>query len=99
VLGLAFLYLFVLLPQRRAARAKLELQDSIEPGDEVVTAGGLYGFVTAIGDDELELEIAPGTVVRVATRAIAGVIGADDDEDEGEPAKEDAETSPEPQRS
>jgi preprotein translocase subunit YajC len=88
----------------------MEMQDSIDVGDEIVTAGGMYGFVTAIGDDELEVEIAPGTIVRVATRAVAGRIDADDDEDEAdepdepdEPDEEDAEepatNSPEPRPS
>ena len=80
------------------------MQDSIDVGDEIVTAGGLYGFVTAIGDDELEVEIAPGTIVRVATRAVAGRIDPDDDEDEDEPdeeedAEEPATNSPEPRPS
>ncbi|MDX6493036.1 MAG: preprotein translocase subunit YajC [Gaiellaceae bacterium] len=94
-----FLYLFVLLPQRRATRAKMEMQDSIDVGDEIVTAGGMYGYVTSIGDDELEVEIAPGTVVRVATRAVAARIDPDvDDEepDEEEDAEEPAATSAEP---
>ena len=97
-----FLYIFVLLPQRRATREKMEMQDSIDVGDEIVTAGGLYGFVTAIGDDELEVEIAPGTIVRVATRAVAGRIDpdVDDDEpDEEEDAEEPATNSPEPRPS
>lgn len=89
----------MLLPQRRASRRKMEMQDTIEPGDEIVTAGGLYGFVSAVGDDELEVEIAPGTIVRIATRAVAGVIGPDDDEDDDEPAEEDGEPSPESARS
>ena len=94
----------MLLPQRRATRAKMEMQDSIDVGDEIVTAGGLYGYVSAIGDDELEVEIAPGTIVRVATRAIAGRIDLDDDEEEepeldqeedaGEPAANSAEARP-----
>jgi preprotein translocase subunit YajC len=94
-----FLYLFVLLPQRRATRAKMEMQDSIDVGDEIVTAGGMYGYVTSIGDDELEVEIAPGTVVRVATRAVAARIDPDVDEDEPdeeEDAEEPAATSAEP---
>jgi preprotein translocase subunit YajC len=66
----------------------MQMQDSIAVGDEIVTAGGMYGFVTAIGDDELEVEIAPGTIVRVATRAVAGRIDSDDDEDEDEPDEE-----------
>jgi preprotein translocase subunit YajC len=78
----------VLLPQRRATRAKMKMQDSVDVGDEIVTAGGLYGYVSAIGDDELEVEIAPGTIVRVATRAIAGRIDPDDDEEEPEPDDE-----------
>lgn len=97
-----FLYIFVLLPQRRATREKMQMQDSIDVGDEIVTAGGIYGFVTAIGDDELEVEIAPGTIVRVATRAVAGRIDADDDEDaadEDEGAEEPATESPEPRPS
>jgi preprotein translocase subunit YajC len=94
-----FLYLFVLLPQRRATRSKMEMQDSIDVGDEIVTAGGMYGYVTSIGDDELEVEIAPGTVVRVATRAVAARIDPDVDEDEPdeeEDAEEPAATSAEP---
>ena len=93
----------MLLPQRRATRTKMEMQDTIDVGDEIVTAGGLYGYVSAIGDDELEVEIAPGTIVRVATRAIAGRIDSDDDEEEpeldqeedaGEPAANSAEARP-----
>ena len=82
----------------------MEMQDSIDVGDEIVTAGGMYGFVTAIGDDELEVEIAPDTIVRVATRAVAGRIDPDDDQDDAEPdeeedAEEPATNSPEPRPS
>jgi preprotein translocase subunit YajC len=79
----------------------MEMQDSIDVGDEIVTAGGMYGYVTAIGDDELEVEIAPGTIVRVATRAVAGRIDPDVDEepDEEEDAEQPAATSAEPRPS
>ena len=60
------------------------MQDSIDVGDEIVTAGGMYGFVTALGDEELEVEIAPGTIVRVATRAVAGRIDPGDEDDEAD---------------
>lgn len=96
--GFVFLYIFVLLPQRRATREKMQMQDAIDVGDEIVTAGGMYGYVTSVGEDELEVEIARGTVVRVATRAVAGRIDPDDDEDEPgeeEDAQEPATNSPE----
>ena len=88
----------MLLPQRRATREKMQMQDSIGVGDEIVTAGGMYGFVTEVGEDELEVEISPGTIVRVATRAVAGRIDPDDEDEPGEQedAEEPATNSPEP---
>jgi preprotein translocase subunit YajC len=77
----------------------MQMQDSIDVGDEIVTAGGMYGFVTEVGEDELEVEIAPGTIVRVATRAVAGRIDPDDDQDDPggeEDAEAPATNSPEP---
>ena len=54
---------------------------AIDVGDEVVTAGGIYGTVKALADDELRLEIAPGTEIRVARRAVAGVVSDKDDDE------------------
>ena len=82
VLGFLLMWLFVVLPQRRRIAAHERLVESIKPGDEVVTAGGLYGDVTEVGDDEIAMEIAPGVEVRVAMRAIGAVIPPDPYEDE-----------------
>lgn len=49
------------------------MQDSVEPGDDVITAGGIHGTVREIEDDEIRLEIAPNVVVRLDRRAIAAV--------------------------
>ena len=38
----------------------------LQVGDEVLTAGGIYGTILAIDDDEITVEIAPQTKVRVA---------------------------------
>ena len=82
VLGFLLMWLFVVLPQRRRLAAHERLVESIKPGDEVVTAGGLYGDVTEVGEDEIAMEIAPGVEVRVAMRAIGAVIPPDAYEDE-----------------
>jgi preprotein translocase subunit YajC len=86
------MWLLVVVPQRRRQSAQKALIDGLKPGDEVLTAGGLYGDVTEIGEDEVALEIAPGVEVRVAMRAIATVIPPDayEDEEEDEEAEEEA---------
>jgi preprotein translocase subunit YajC len=74
------LWLLLIRPQRRRQVAQRELIASVQVGDEILTAGGLYGHVRALGDeDDLVVEIAPGTEVRVARRAVAGVVPPEDE--------------------
>jgi len=76
----ALLWLLLIRPQAKRKQAQQQLLASVEVGDEILTAGGLYGYVRAIGEgDELEVEIAPGTRVRMARRAVAAVIPPDDE--------------------
>ena len=96
VVVILFLLFWLLLirPQRRRQAELTQTIASLEVGDEIVTAGGLYGHVVGVGDDELLVEIAPGTNVRIARRAVAGVVGPDEEEDEDE-LEEGAEEEPE----
>jgi preprotein translocase subunit YajC len=70
----ALFWVFLIMPQRRRAAAQRELLSSVAVGDEIVTVGGLIGHVRSAQDEELVLEIAPGTQVRVARRAVASVL-------------------------
>jgi preprotein translocase subunit YajC len=94
VLGL-LMWMLLIRPQRRRQLVQDQLLNSLEPGDEVVTAGGLYGVVEGVEDAEVLLEIAPGTTVRVAKRAIAGVV-EEEEEEEADEELEDAEDGDEP---
>jgi preprotein translocase subunit YajC len=105
LIALSFLLIWfiVLRPQRRRINEQRALVNALAPGQEVLTAGGMYGDIVEVGEDEVALEIAPGVVVRVAMRAIAAVIPPDayeeetEDEEEVVPEPEDAaalETSP-----
>ena len=77
VVLLGLLWVFVVLPVRRRQRAQAAsheaMQDSLAPGDEIITAGGLYAIVRAIEDERLEIEIAPGVIATLDRRAVAAV--------------------------
>ena len=70
--GLIFLFIYFLMvrPQKRARMEHQKLVDSIETGDDVMTTTGIFGTVRSVGDEEVRLEIAPGTEVRLLKRAI-----------------------------
>ncbi|MBD0348245.1 MAG: preprotein translocase subunit YajC [Thermoleophilia bacterium] len=77
------MWVLLLAPQRRRQRAQRDMLGGLEVGDEVLTAGGVYATVQAVRDDDLTVEIAPGTSVRLDKRAVALVLtGKDAEADE-----------------
>ena len=78
VVLLGLFWLLLVRPQRAGARRQQELLKRLKPGDEIVSAGGLYGVIRALDDDELEVEIADGLVVRMARGAVAGIVEPDE---------------------
>jgi preprotein translocase subunit YajC len=67
---LVLFYLLIVMPQRRRRQQQANLLQEVEVGDEVMTLGGLFGFVREVGDHHVVLEIAPDTNVRLAKSAI-----------------------------
>ena len=64
------MYFLLIRPQRRRQREAVNLQQSVEVGDEVMTTSGLYGFVTGFEGDVAWLEIDDNVQIRIARQAI-----------------------------
>jgi preprotein translocase subunit YajC len=89
LIALLVLFWFVwVVPQRRRQRRQVEdllrLIELLQPGDEIITAGGMHGTVRAVEDEELMVEIAPGVEVRLDRRAVAAVTTIDESDVERE---------------
>jgi preprotein translocase subunit YajC len=93
---LVLLWFLLIRPQRRRQLEAQRMLEQLEVGKEIVTAGGLYGTITAIEDDELRVEIADDVEVRIAKRAVAGIVSEDEEEpeEETEPHEETPATLP-----
>jgi preprotein translocase subunit YajC len=77
------MWALLILPQQRRVRQHQEVVASLEVGDEIVTAGGLYGTITSVDEETLAVEVAPGIVLRVLRSAVSQRIAPpDDDADE-----------------
>lgn len=70
-------YVLIWRPQQRRMAAIRALQADLREGDEVVTTSGVFGRVVALEDDVVRLEIAPGTVIRLARGAVGQRLGDD----------------------
>ena len=82
------IWFFFLAPAKRRRGEHEAMQDSVEVGDEVITAGGLHAVVKAVEDDRLKVEIATGVVVTLDRRAVAAVAREIEVEEEPEPGPE-----------
>ncbi len=78
----ALLWLLLIRPQRQRLNEQRRLHAEIEVGDEILTAGGIYGLVRELGEeDDLVVEISPGTEVRMARRAVAAIVPPEDEDE------------------
>jgi preprotein translocase subunit YajC len=86
-------YFMLIRPQKKRVEQHRQLIESVGVGDEVVTIGGIYATVVALGDEEIELELSPGTRVRFVKSAIARRVTEDleEEEDETEHVEDDEE--------
>ncbi|MCG6858393.1 MAG: preprotein translocase subunit YajC [Salaquimonas sp.] len=82
VLIFVIMYFLIIRPQRQQAKTRDAMLAAIRRNDTIVTGGGVVGKVTKVIDDnELEVEIAANTKVRVMRSMVADV------RVKGEPAK------------
>ena len=70
ILMFVVLYLFMIRPQMKRAKEAKQMIEALQKGDEVITAGGVVGRITKIGDAYLSLEIASGTEISVQRSAV-----------------------------
>jgi preprotein translocase subunit YajC len=86
-----FMYFLLIRPQRQQQRKHAEMLTSLKVGDEVITAGGVYGEVVQIDAERVMLEIDDDVRVAVARRAITSVIPPEELERLEAPGEEDGE--------
>jgi len=70
----AVLYFLMIRPQMKRAKEHKTMVDALQKGDEVVTAGGILGRISKVGEGYLSIEIAPNTEIQVQRAAVQTVL-------------------------
>mgnify|MGYP001094227824 CR=1 FL=1 len=71
ILLVVVFYFLLIRPQRKRQQEMIRMQNSLTPGQRVMTTTGLFGTVVEVVDEDVVIEIAPG----VHTRWVKGAIG------------------------
>ena len=67
----AIFYFIMVRPQRNRQKAHEQLVQTLNKGDRVVTAGGIYGVVESLSDDSIVLKVESGSTIRVARGSVS----------------------------
>ena len=70
ILLFVILYFLMIRPQMKRAKEQKAMIEALQKGDEVVTAGGLVGRITKLGEQYVTLEIAPNTEIVLQRSAV-----------------------------
>jgi preprotein translocase subunit YajC len=70
----AVMYFLMIRPQMKRAKEHKAMIDALQKGDEVVTAGGVLGRISKIGEGYVSVEIAPNVEIQVQRAAVQTVL-------------------------
>ena len=89
---LAVFWLLLIRPAQPRNRELARLQNSLQPGDQVMLSSGFFGTLRSVEADRARVELAAGVVVEVARAAVARVVEPveDDEDDDTAPATEES---------
>ena len=70
----AIFYFLIIMPAKKKQKMHQQLVASLKGGEKVVTAGGIYGTVTRVLEDRVEIDVDKNTKLQIAKSSISAVI-------------------------
>ncbi|MBI5869605.1 MAG: preprotein translocase subunit YajC [Actinobacteria bacterium] len=75
-------YFLLIRPGQKQRKQHEQLVSSISKGDEIMTAGGIYGTITKVHDDYVMISVADKTEIKLSRNSIARTLNASAEEAE-----------------
>ena len=72
---LGIFYFIILMPMKKKQQKVQEFLESLKVGDRIITTGGIYGQVTRLGGDSVQIQIADKVRIDISKAAIGGLQG------------------------
>ena len=67
-----FFYFFMIRPQRKKQKDHQALVEELRKGDQVITAGGIYGQIESLNDESIVLKLESGSTIRLSRSSVIG---------------------------
>ena len=67
---IAIFYFLIIRPQSTRRKEQQKMMEGLQPGDRVITAGGIYGEIESVSEDSVVIKIESGAKMRVTKQAL-----------------------------
>jgi preprotein translocase subunit YajC len=71
ILLFGMFYFLIIRPQRKRQQRHQELMDALQPGDRIITIGGIHGQIESMTEENIVLKVESGATLRMARNAVA----------------------------
>ena len=71
---LVIFYFLLIRPQQKKQKAHSEMVAALQVGDEVMTAGGILGRITAVSDHYAVVQISENTEIKIQKTSVSQVV-------------------------
>jgi preprotein translocase subunit YajC len=71
ILLFGMFYFLIIRPQRKRQQRHQELMDALQPGDRIITIGGIHGQIESMTEENIILKVESGATLRMARNAVA----------------------------
>jgi preprotein translocase subunit YajC len=72
---LAIFYFILVLPMKKKQQKVQAFLAALKEGDRIVTSGGIFGTITRLKDDAIQIQIAQNVKIDVSRAAVVGYQG------------------------
>ena len=72
-------YFLLIRPQQKKAKEHRNMLDAVKKGDKVITTGGIYGLIEAVGQNTVTIKVAENVKVKLGKAYIAAVRAEEED--------------------
>lgn len=71
ILLFGMFYFLIIRPQRKRQQRHKDLMDALQPGDRIITIGGIHGKIESMTEENIILKVESGATMRVSRNAVA----------------------------
>ncbi len=71
ILLFGMFYFLIIRPQRKRQQRHQQLMDALQPGDRIITIGGIHGKIESMTEENIILKVESGATMRMSRNAVA----------------------------